>query len=568
MKANDTTFKALIEGVKQFMIPVYQRTYAWDPDQRKTKGMTVDKMWDDIHELLDPEETGTHFFGSVVTMPVPSGASEVSKFVVIDGQQRLISLSLLLTAIRNAGGELKVDEGPHIHFVANLEESFLFNRLRDGDDRYKIIPTRSDRPNYFKILDQKDKKFDSSDRLVRAFDFFSRQVKQSLNEFKEVSEKMNFLQNLLKTLLNRLKIVDVRLDENDDPYEVFESLNYTGIQLFNWDLVRNYILMHYKKPEIQEEKYLSVIKEIENNIGDHADEFLKAYLGMNGIITTSRNIYNKFKVLISDNSTSAETDFEKEIVKLTQSSEIYRKLLNPNEIEDIFVRNLIEFTSSCLKISTHYPVLMKLFKVCDEGLISKSQLHVSLKMVASYLLRCTLKDSTRGLNNFFPPIATLIDKNPETLLRNDLTTGYGALDDNKFIEILENSDVGTNNGLVKCLLFNLEQSLNKEVTNLDRLQLEHIMPQTLDQDWKNDLGDNWERIHETYLNKIGNLTLTAYNQELQNFAFNRKKRGENGYENSSLKITKELASYEKWGEDEIKDRGHKLAEKIGRMWLI
>ncbi len=570
MKANDTTFKDLIEGVKQFMIPVYQRTYAWDPDARKTKAMTVVKMWDDIYELFDTVETETHFFGSIVTMPVASGASGVSKFIVIDGQQRLISLSLLLTAIRNAASKLKVKEGPYTYFVEKLEDGFLFNRLRDGDDRFKIIPTKSDRPHYFQILDQKESEFYYSDRLVRAYNFFANKVKNSLNEFKEVPDKMNFLENLQNTLLNRLKIVDVRLEQNDDPHDVFESLNYSGIPLSNWDLVRNYILMRYKDPKQQEKKYNDVIKDIENNIGDQSDEFLKDYLGMNGIITTSRNIYNSFKKLIPDSLKNDDNDFETEIIKLTQASQIYRKLLKPKENEDTTVRNLITFTSSRLKITTHYPVLMKLLKMHEDKMIDEDQLRVSVKLVTSYLLRRALILSSQGLNKFFPGIAKSLNDDPETFLKKSFTSGYyGAPDDKRFIEVLEDSNIGLSNPLLtKYLLFKLEQSINKEVPNLNNLQLEHIMPQTLDQDWKNELGELWDQIHDTYVNKIGNLTLTGYNQELQNFKFSRKKSGEKGYENSSLKITKELANYEKWGEDEIKARGHKLAKEIAEMWHL
>lgn len=184
VKANDTTIKALIEGVKQFVIPVYQRTFAWNPDERKTKAMTVVKMWDDISDLLDVEDSETHFFGSIVTMPISSGASEVSKYIVIDGQQRLISSSLLLAAIRDVAKELKFeDTSPYVHFVEKLEENFLFNRLREEDEKYKIVPTKYDRHFYFRILTMGDVGY-SSDKLVRAFRYFLNQVKQQTKDLK------------------------------------------------------------------------------------------------------------------------------------------------------------------------------------------------------------------------------------------------------------------------------------------------------------------------------------------------------------------------------------------------
>jgi uncharacterized protein with ParB-like and HNH nuclease domain len=571
MKANDTTIKSLIEGVKQFIIPVYQRTFAWNPDERKTKAMTVVKMWNDISELLDVEDSETHFFGSIVTMPISSGASEVSKYIVIDGQQRLISSSLLLAAIRDVAKGLKFeDTSPYVHFVEKLEENFLFNRLRGEEEKYKIVPTKRDRTFYFKILNKGDIEY-SSDKLVRAFRFFLTQIRQNTKDTNDSDGVAKYLESLQNTLLKRLRIVDVKLENEDDPHDVFESLNYTGIPLSNWDLVRNYILMHYKDPGIQEEKYASVIIQIEENVGDQSEEFLRHFIGMNGKVTTSRNIYNSFKSLVPDSKNDEGDDiWNSKIEELSVVSEIYNKLIHPKEIEDTKLKNLVNFTTSKLKITTHFPLLMKLFKLFQEGAIDKEQLETSTKLIASYLLRRSVVYGTQGLNKFFPSIVVSLNSDPITVLHESFIAGYYAAPNDKMFEeyLLHNDQGSTNREVIKYLLFKLEQLNNKEAPPFSDIQLEHIMPQTLNEEWKIDLGSDWQNIYNSYLNKLGNLTITGYNQELKNFSFQRKKSGEKGYENSSIKITRELANYEKWGSDEIEERGKILAEKLSDMWKI
>ncbi len=573
MKANDTSIKSLIEGVKQFLIPVYQRTFAWNPDERKTKAMTVVKMWDDIHELLDNDEGEIHFFGSIVTMPAMSSASEVSKFIVIDGQQRLISTSLLLAAIRDTAKEAKVQEGSHAHFVEKLEEGFLLNRLREGEEKYKVVPTRSDKEYYFSIVNGEEPVLFRDSKIARAYRFFLDRVRKEIDgktDPKEIGSSLDRLQNVL---LNRLRIVDVRLDADDDPHDVFESLNYTGIPLSNWDLVRNYILMHYKDPKKQEEMYFNLVRRVEDNIKHNDEEFLRDFINMKGKVTTSRNIYNGFKSLTPYSKTNTSTDWEMSMKELLDISEIYRTLVNTEEIENTKLRDLINFTTGRLKITTHFPVLMKLFKLYNDRTINNNQLTSSVEIVTSYLLRRSLSYSSQGLNKFFPGVAASLTKDSETQLRDIMTKGsYAAPDDRKFIETLKQEEVGYFNAeVVKYLLYTLEKSINKEAPGLEHLQLEHIMPRTLDEDWKNDLGPEWDRIHREFIDKLGNLTLTGYNQELQNFSFAKKKagnKGKNGYSSSSIQITKELTHYDKWGEEEISKRGEELSNRIAKMWKI
>jgi hypothetical protein len=244
-------------------------------------------------------------------------------------------------------------------------------------------------------------------------------------------------------------------------------------------------------------------------------------------------------------------------------------LIDTREIEDAKIRNLVYFTTKRLKITTHFPLLMKLFELFQDGAIDKEQLETSVKMIASYLLRRSTI-GTQGLNKFFPGVVVSLNSDPVTVLHEAFSKGsYAAPDDRRFENYLSQSDVGdTHREIIKCILFKFEKSYNKEAPPLKDIQLEHIMPQTLSEQWKKELGEDWKNIQKAYLNKLGNLTITGYNQELQNFSFSRKKSGVNGYENSSIRITKELAKYEKWGSEEIEERGKKLAKDLVEMWKI
>lgn len=574
MKAVDSTIKNLLEGVKQFVVPVYQRQYTWSPDDRKTKAMTVVKMWNDINELIDTDLHDTHFFGSIVTFQVSSSASGVSRYVVIDGQQRLISVSLLLAAIRDAARELNVTDGHYIHFVENLERNYIFNDLREGEERYRIIPTKLDKENYFNLLDNS---IDDNawDKITRSFYYFSKGIEKNFtdNSLTNPHEKIRYLENLQNVLLNQLKIVDVSLQGQDDPHDVFESLNYTGIPLTNWDLVRNYVLMQYNDPKLQDEKYITLISPIQESIEPLNDEFLRNFVGLHGKVTTTRNIYNNFKLLVpSDPLSVSNEDWERKMEELKKTSKIFNSLYNPSELDNTGVADAVRFTTEVLEVSTHLPVLMKLFLLYDERSINAEQLESSMNTIRSYLVRRTLYyGGTQGLNKFFPTVAVSLDTNSETQLKESLTRGYyAAPDDDTFYNLLlrYRFDTFPDVKLIRNLLYLIEKDTNREVPNIDGLQLEHIMPQTLNENWKRDLGTEWERVYSQYISNIGNLTITGYNPEMQNYSFERKKSMHNGYCDSSIRMTRALCSRERWDENEITVRAQDISRQLTNMLSI
>ncbi len=568
MKAQDTSLKTILEGVKQFVIPIYQRQYQWNPDKRKQSKMTVEKMWDDIKALKDPDGGASHFFGSIVTYPMISSASQVSRFLVIDGQQRLISVSLLLAAIRDMSTEINFLESPYSHFIENIRDSYLFNPYIDGEEKYRILPTQPDRETYFLILKGKgaDEKYNN---LSKSYDYFHYQLKKALEECGEPQEKMNYLNDLEITLLNKMKIVDVSLNDQDDPQDVFESLNYAGIPLSNWDLVRNFLLMPYDSSE-QDRIYSTLIEPIQNNIKDREDDFLRNYLGMKGSAVITKNIYYQFKDVM-EKIQKNEGGQEKELDEMKTLSRFFYLLNNPNEITDLPIKDDIEFATKTLGIAVHFPILMKLLLLHKNGTISDDALVSSIKILNSYLLRRIIKlEGTQGLNKYFPTIVDSIGSEPEKAIREAISKGYYEVPkDLEVFTYLPNYPFGSEAKIkiAKKLLYEIEKTMNKEVPDIDKLQVEHIMPREPEQ-WKSDLGDDWERIYSTYLDTIGNLTLTGYNQEMQNYPFDKKKNMKNGYKDSSIRITRDLCSRNKWGEKEINERANELINRIIEIWKI
>ncbi len=576
MKASDSTLKNLLEGVKQFIIPIYQRQYQWQPDKRKHKMMTVEKMWNDIEMLMDSDETQSHFFGAIVILPLPHGPSELSKYLVIDGQQRLISTTLLLTVIRDLSRELNLTDSKYENFDKSIEDNYIFNQYKRGEEKYKIIPTKPDKDSYFSILDNDKNKTESNNNLVKSYNYFFSQVKNYLDKLPDSKSKIEYLIKLESVLLHKMKIVEVLLSEKEDdnPKDVFESLNYAGIPLSNWDLVKNYLLMPYNSDN-QDEIYNKFIYFIEKNIYKNEDEFLRNYLGMKGKVVVTKNIYNEFKNIMKD---LKNEEWDKAINEIKNASNYFNWLKNPEKIIFPINKSIIDdikFFTKILNTTVHYPVLMKLFLLFENGNIDERSLYVSIKLINSYLLRMTIcsPDVTKSLNKFFPIMAKdIINNEPEKTIREDIKKeGYYKIpDDQVFMTSLMNYKFSSPSELklVKKLLYEIEKTLNKEVPDIENLEVEHIMPKTLTEEWKKELGEEWQRIYNQYLHTIGNLTLTGYNSEMKNFSFDKKKNMQNGYKDSSIKITKNLSSISKWDENEIKQRLKELSEKIIEIWKI
>lgn len=546
MKANDTLIIKFLEGSKQFIVPLFQRTYSWKKEQ-------VETLWGDIENTRSENES-THFFGSFVTEPLPSSASGASRYVIIDGQQRLATIFLFLASLRNRIIEI----APECKIKNEINDLYLVN-IYHPEDKYKLVPTQADRNIFFSIIDRKQSASNGEHLILRTNSFF----KKKLSEINDV----NKLRELKNTILNRFSVVDIRLERGDDPYLIFESLNAKGTPLTQADLIRNYLFMRII-PNNQEKVYREIWFPTQQKLKEYLEGFIRHYLAMEGAIPNFNRIYAAFREK-ADRIARNEDDVIKLMGNLAKFSGYYYNLLYPKNEKQEKLRTYFNKLNK-LQVTTSYPFLLKLYNDYIEGKLSLEEFTEILQLVETYIVRRAVCGvPTNVLNKYFPTIYKSLDKNnivESMKLKFQAETGTRRMpDDEEFKLALEKRKL-YGNRILRYLLEEIERYDNKEVVDFYDLQIEHIMPQTLSDEWKNELGDNWELIHQKYLDTLGNLTLTGYNPEYSNKTFIEKRDMEKGFKESGLKINRDLANLDKWGEQQIIKRAESLSTIAMKIW--
>ncbi|RJS49678.1 MAG: hypothetical protein CIT03_02500 [Methanobacterium sp.] len=562
MKANDTQIRVFLEGSKQFIVPLFQREYVWDEKD-------IERLWKDI------EETGTnyykrnhHFFGSFVTMPTPSGASNVSEFTIVDGQQRLTTIFIILATIRERIEELE----PENTIKDEIDDYYLLNK-HHTQHKFKLLPTQKDRNIFFRIMEGKDVK-ESDDRIFQTYTFF----KGKLEDIVEI-EELNIIK---QTILSNFSIVDIALEERDDPYLIFETLNGTGVPLTQSDLVRNYLFMKLN-PKNQQESYKNIWLPLEKSIkGEKSlkiqkkarekkmDNFMRHYLAMDGDLPTFNKIYITLKEFV-DKNTINENGVIKMMEKLKRFSQYYSKFLYPKNEKEMELSIYFDKFNR-LNSTTPYPLLLKLYDDYQNPNVDFyiEDLIDCLHLIETFVVRRSVCGiPVNALNTYFPRIYSSLDNSNLTdSLKEIFINGTGTQrmpDKTEFRRCLKEGN--SSRQVNRYILEEIEKYPdNKEIVKLNEMQLEHIMPQTINKDWKKYLGDNWESIHNKYLESIGNLTLTGYNQEYSNKTFEEKREMKNGFRDSGLKLNRHLSQQNEWGEKQIRDRSTELAKIATNIW--
>jgi len=548
MKANDTVMMKFLEGGKQFVVPLFQRTYSWGKIQ-------IDELWADIQETRDDE--GVHFFGSFVMEPLPSSASGVSKYVIIDGQQRLATTFLFLAMLRNRIKEID----PNSKKKDEIHNLYLTNEYHQ-EDKYKIVPTQVDRQIFFNIID------DKADTSEPSLIYYTR------NYFKKEFEKINNIDELEKLkniILNKFSAVDIRLEKGDNPYLIFESLNHKGAKLTQVDLLRNYLFMRISIDK-QDEVYKDLWLPIQRSLEGYLDAFVRHYMGLEGDIPNFESIYSTFKEK-ADQTAKNETEVIQLIKDLVKYATYYEKLIAP-EKETIQNISLILKKLNRLDVTTSYPLLLNFYNEYAEGRLTSDDFTKIIKIIETFIIRravCNVPTNT--LNKYFPTIYGQLDKrNFVESLKQELMkdTGQRRMPSTTDFKtaLINNNLYGDIRRTLKYILEEIENFGHKEVLDFANLQVEHIMPQKLSAEWKKELGKDSELIHQKYLNTLGNLTLTGYNPEYSNRNFLEKKNMKKGFKESKLYINSDLANLDKWGETEIIKRAEKLANTAIKIWDI
>jgi len=547
MDVGKMPISAFLQGqTKSFVIPVFQRDYAW-------KISNCEKLWNDLIELKQKKRLD-HFLGTIVTIGL-----SYDEYSVIDGQQRVTTISLLLLSLYNFL-KTKPNKDNDDEILEQQLLDFLINKYsKENDKRIRLKPNKQDRLFFEKLFDSK-LNVDNTSNIVNNYNFFYNKIQSNQLTPNEIFE-----------LFNKLKIVLINLDSrNDDPQLIFESLNSTGVGLTAGDLIRNYILMDLE-PKLQENYYKNYWIEIEKLSGD-VPEFIRNYLIYKLQSWVKKDdVYDTFKKIAKDNFKNDKKDILEDLNKYATiySHLVQIQLYNDKEINNCLYRlNKIEFTVC-------HPYLFDVFSDFLNNILKKEDICNILKLIESYAFRKILVDNTtQGLNKLFVTLSKEIKKNDlwkdnyfeilkYILLEKRVSQRFPS--DEEFENALINKEVYKLQSKNRnFLLESLEKFNSAYSINFDDLTIEHIMPQKLTKEWKTNLGNNWQDIHNKYLHTLGNLSLTANNSKLSNSTFNDKQKID--YQISNLKLNFYLKDIKDWNEEKIIERAKSLIKDAVRIW--
>lgn len=549
MQASQTILQPVFEGAKQFLIPLFQRTYSWKQDDWKT-------LWEDLLALYTNPKGRKHFMGAIVCMPAEMNPAGVSKYVLIDGQQRITTIFLILAAIRD------IASASGILLAEQINESYLINKWAVGTNIFKLFPSQTDREQFAGIIQRKTI-LDENNNLVKAYRFYKNKIGG-----KDPSGLPVSLDRLHNILMHELIVVNIVLDQDENPYLIFESLNAKGEPLTQADLVRNYVLMRITSAEEQEVAYKDFWLPMQTSLGDELTQFIWRYLNKDGKDAKAirlDEIYDEVKQKLSGASSSQTVDL---LIDMHTFAEYYRCLIDPGlEHEKDIQQRLMRLNRWDVK--TSYPFLLNIYRDFKMTLLSKADFCKILDIIESFVVRRTFcRRPTNALNKIFQGLYKNLDT---TQTVNSLTAELLKKDwpgNNAFQEAwLEFPIYSSGNSKCRLILDSLELAMNtnKELVDLGNRQItiEHIMPQTLNEDWEMSLGEQAEDIYESYLHSIGNLTLTGKNSEMGNITFSEKNKV---FADSNFALNKDLASLKKWGGETIKARAVALSKVGASIW--
>ncbi len=534
---------------KQFVIPIYQRVYSWEKEQCK-------QLWDDIIKTGGNDQIEGHFIGSIVFVHDGIYTTNHNELLIIDGQQRLTTITLLFIALRDHSSD--EDKRKKI-------ESYLINSNKDGDKKFRLILSESDRDTLLSLIDKnKREPSEPSLKIMENFKLFEEWIRKNTNK----------LETIFKGL-DKLMVVEISLERGkDNPQLIFESMNSTGKDLTQTDLIRNYILMGLEpeKQKIFYKKYWRAMEEDFKQNETLFNQFVRHYLTIKTReIPNINKVYEAFKRYQQKKGIEIE-DLLKDLQKYCG---YFCRIVFKKEA-DKDLNKALSFLVD-LEMDVIYPLLLELYSDYSDGVLSKADFIPIIYLTESYLCRRSVCGiPSNGLNKFFSSFTKKIDK--KQYLKS-VEEHFGSLTGNqKFPNDSEFKDsfitkklYGRNKTKKKKTRYFLERLENfdtKEPVDTQKcnIEIEHIMPQTLKEEWKRDLGENFQAIHEKYLHTIGNLTLTGYNEKYSNNSFQEKRDMEKGFKQSPLKLNQSLKDLESFGEKEIEKRANDLADWALKIW--
>lgn len=559
MKGDGIQLFSYLEGPShRYIIPVYQRRYDWKIENCK-------QLYNDLLRLSRTKE-GNHFFGSIVSDVV--GAGSTTEYHIIDGQQRLTTVTLLLLAIAKLVEKDEV-ESQEIDLNDQIMERFIISKWAKEDDRIKLIPVKRDRKALHSLIFDEEDEYIENSNLTINYKYFYERLKKDAHHIDEIY-----------SAILRLQVISITLEKGDDAQLIFESLNSTGLALSEGDKIRNFILMNLPLDEQNKyfEKYWIKIEDLTNK---KIDNFVRNYLSIKTSSTpTMAKVYFEFKEYVNRHNDSLEELLE----DMLRYSKFYKKLLDgesglKNKDLDSSMFNLKK-----MEISVTEPFFMEVFSLYDKEELSLDDLIGIYSVIEAYLFRRNICGvGTNALNKIFLNLNkdiirydgstdNYVDKLKYNLI-NKRDSGRFPKDE-EFYENFYNKEVYLMRGRFKNYLFNKIENYNtvetKDIYNhLDdgTYSIEHIMPQKLNEDWFEELGDNAEEIHDKWIHKLGNLTITGYNSDMGNSSFEKKRDGKHGFKKSGIRMNQDLSLLGSWGEVEIEKRHRNLLDlSVYEIW--
>lgn len=557
MKATEAKLLSFLQKSPQFIIPIYQRTYSWTDKQ-------CQQLWDDIVRAGSSDAIAVHFIGSIVY--VEQGLSQVTHqapLLVIDGQQRLTTVTLLIEALARAVGDDEPIEG---FSAAKLRHYYLRNPLESGDRFFKLLLSQTDNATLKAIVKDTEQPTDPSLRVTQNFELFTKLLADRGGDLTPVCHG-----------LAKLVVVDIALSrDQDNPQLIFESMNSTGKELSQADLVRNYILMGLE-PALQTRLYDEYWRPMELDFGQEAygtqfDSFMRHYLTVRtGDIPREREVYEAFKEY--SRTKSVQKEGIETLVKEIRGFARYFCALALGREPDTTL-GLAFYDLRELKVDVAFPFLLELYDDYANERLSATAFTSAVRLVEAYVFRravCTIP--TNSMNKTFATFGKALrkDRYLESIQAHFLTLpSYRRFpNDEEFRRGLQTRDLyhfRTRSGTY--WLRRLENYGRKELVPVDEYTIEHILPQNpeLSAAWLQSLGSEWQRIQQQWLHTLGNLTLTGYNAEYSDRPFADKRDMTGGFKESPLRLNAGLGQLDAWSESAILERAARLADRACKVW--
>ncbi|MGY3041397.1 uncharacterized protein with ParB-like and HNH nuclease domain/predicted transport protein [Rhodanobacter sp. TND4EL1] len=562
MKATEATLLKFLKNAPQFIIPIYQRNYSWTQEQ-------CNQLWMDLLRAGRDKKISSHFIGSIVY--IERGLSTVvqqESLLVIDGQQRLTTATLLIAALADYFEANDIAELMDVFSARKLRNYYLLNPEEDGDRRFKLLLSETDKDTLLAILRKAPTPDPSSARIEQNFKLFQQLIETNKAELEAIC-----------TGLDKLVIVDVALDRTqDNPQLIFESMNSTGLELSQADLIRNYILMGLE-PALQTELYTTYWRPMERGFGQagyttHFDGFMRHYLTTKtGEIPNVREVYTAFKLYARGRT----GDTRELVAEIHAYAGYYCAMALGTEQHPLLRQAFQDLREQ--KRDVVYPFLLDAYHDYRIGDLSAEELYQALRLVESYVFRravCAIP--TNSLNRTFAGLSRSLKKDRylESLKATFLLLpSYRRFpDDDEFQREIKVRNLYKFRNLMYWLR-KLENFNRKEPITVENYTVEHILPQNpeLSTAWKQELGPEYERIQQTWLHTLGNLTLTGYNSEYSDRPFKYKRDDVTNHDGdpvglkvSPLMLNQGLGSVETWDENAIRQRADRLAVRAAKVW--